>query len=273
MKFKSFQKILALFLFFITPLAYSQILLVSDIDDTLKNSHVLDRSEMLANSLKTDVVFKGLPLAYKAISLSHPETHFAYVSNALELISKDSHTKFLKENQFPKGTIHFRQSLFDQNHKFNTISALIQKEKPAYIILIGDNGERDVEIYAAIKKAFPEKNILSIIHAAYNSKAQDREKKGKELAAGQLPFVGVIDLLSLFAKNNLISENHMMSIATGYMGSFITEKAENKGAFFVPYWIQCQDFNRFYSSSENQQNIHPFLRTGFDYLFKRCQRY
>lgn len=273
MNFKSLQKFLVLFLFLITPLAYSQILLVSDIDDTLKNSHVLDRSEMLANALRTDVAFKGLPLAYKAISLSHPETHFAYVSNALELISKDSHQKFLKENQFPKGTTHFRESLFDQNHKFNTISALIQKENPQYIILVGDNGERDVEIYDAIKKAFPAKNILTIIHVAYNSKAQDREKKGKELATGQLPFVGVIDLLSLLIKNNLISEQHMMSLATGYMGSFITEKSENKGSFFVPKWIQCQDFNRFYSSAENQQNIHPFLRTGFDYLFKRCQRY
>lgn len=273
MNFKPLQNLLVALLLFISPLAYSQILLVSDIDDTLKNSHVLDRSEMIANSIRTDVVFKGLPLAYKAISLSHPQIHFAYVSNALEIISKDFHQKFLKDNQFPKGSVHFRESLFDQNHKFNTISALIKKENPEYIILVGDNGERDVEIYDALKKAFPTKNMLTLIHTVYNSKAHDREKKGKALANGQLPFVAVIDFISLLIKNNLISEQHMMSLAAGYMGAFVTEKAENQGAFFVPYWAQCQDFNRFYSSAENQQNIHPFLRTGFDYLFKRCQRY
>lgn len=272
MKFLSFKKVLALSLLFLTPSVFSQVLLVSDIDDTLKNSHILDRSEMIANAFRTDNAFKGLALTYKALQHTHPTTHFAYVSNAMELLSKKSHEKFLNENQFPQGTTHFRESLSDKNHKFRTISELIKNENPELILLVGDNGERDVEIYYAITQAFPEKNILTLIHTVYNSKSHDKEKKGMALAPNQIPYVGVIDFSSVLTKYNLLKEQYMMSLATGYMGSFVTEKSENKGSYFIPKWVSCKDFSRFYSVAENQSLIHPFLRTGFDYLFKRCQR-
>lgn len=80
-----------IFLAFIFSFNFSlaQALVVTHIDDTIKNTHVLDRSEAVYNSFHINNSFKGLPEVYQAIKLTHPDSQFAYVSNPIKIISQE----------------------------------------------------------------------------------------------------------------------------------------------------------------------------------------
>ena len=149
------QLFLAAFCFLIWSLAGAQIAVISDIDDTIKVSHVLDRSDSVSNAFRTHNVFRGMPQLYQLLASSFPEAEFFYLTNAPRVLMEDSHSRFLRQNQFPRGHLLLRESLSDSEHKIRTIRRILSRPGWRAVILIGDNGERDPQIYAQAVKEFP----------------------------------------------------------------------------------------------------------------------
>ncbi len=139
---------------------------ISDIDDTIKNSHVLDKQELLLNTfVRPFKAAAGMRDFYQTLAATQKGTAFHYVSGSPHQLYPvlDS---FLREQGFPKGSMHFRQikiseELFrkgssSERHKHAAIRALLQQFPQRQFVLIGDSGEADPEIYAAIARAYPQ---------------------------------------------------------------------------------------------------------------------
>ena len=143
--------------------------IISDIDDTIKRSEVLDKKRLLKNTFVAPYqAVKGMPALYQR--LKERGAYFHYVS-ASPWQLYPSLQPFMQA-YYPKGTLmlrHFRlkDSSFIKflgasiDYKIEKISAIIERYKKHKFILIGDSGEHDAEIYAAIYQQYS-KQIQSI---------------------------------------------------------------------------------------------------------------
>lgn len=148
---------------FIPPAGVS---VISDIDDTIKISNVLDKKQLLKNTfLEELVVAPGMPERYAKMKARG--TYFHYVS-ASPWQLWPSLAPFIAEH-YPLGTVsmrHFRlkdSSFVDfllkpsGDYKLAAIGAIIHRYPDHKFILIGDSGECDPEIYGKVFRKFPRK--------------------------------------------------------------------------------------------------------------------
>jgi hypothetical protein len=143
---------------------------ISDIDDTIKISQVLDKEALLANTFLRE--FEPLPdMAFVYRRWASQGAAFHYVS-ASPWQLYPALNRFLEESGFPRGEIRLRylrvkdSSFFafmraSRAFKIRTIEAIIQRYPKRKFILVGDSGENDPAIYAAVARAHP-KNVLKI---------------------------------------------------------------------------------------------------------------
>ena len=138
---------------------------ISDIDDTIKHSQVLDKKALLANTfLRPYQAVTGMPQAYRAWSERGWALH--YVSSSPWQLYP-SLSEFLAQQGFPAGSWHLRDFRFKDQSFFNLFASSIKTKTPviegilqAYpqrrFVLVGDAGEQDPQIYAAIAQRFPQ---------------------------------------------------------------------------------------------------------------------
>lgn len=138
--------------------------IISDIDDTIKDSGVVDRRELLVNTfLKEFRSVEGMADVYR--QWSDRGASFHYVSSSPWQLYEPL-IDLKQRNHFPMGTIHlknfrFRDQFFQRmklkRHGKSTAIRFLAKNLPQrQFILVGDSGEKDPEIYAKICKKFPD---------------------------------------------------------------------------------------------------------------------
>lgn len=242
---KNTSSLLLATLIFSSISASAATLLVSDMDDTIKVSYVLDKDSVVANVAMVHNVFIGMPELYKAISQIPEVKGIKYLSNAPKKIIGDLHETFLKLNQFPKGEFVAR-SWYDlrtgNSHKVNSLRKFIKQYDPKELILIGDNGESDAEVYAQIRSEFPKILGPTYIRQAYSTIGFS-ENFAKPLQQGQTPFASSIDIaLDLFKRGYLSSEvvtDHVLKVVPKILD---VDEDENRGATAFPEWYDCRDY-------------------------------
>ncbi|MDR2127610.1 MAG: DUF2183 domain-containing protein [Burkholderiaceae bacterium] len=147
------------------------IFVVSDIDDTIKHSSVLDRKALLRNTfLEPFQAVPGMAAWYREMAAGDAQVFFHYLS-ASPLALHPALSGFLAENGFPQGRLHLRESTSwrtlyadakgNTAHKTSVLERLAEKFPKRKFILIGDSGERDPEIYADFTRKHPER-VLAI---------------------------------------------------------------------------------------------------------------
>jgi phosphatidate phosphatase APP1 len=256
--------LLALVLTILSLQVKAQILLVSDIDDTIKISHVLETRDTVENTVFIHNHFLGMAELYQALQDSH-DTRFAYVSSAPSWAMKLSHQSFLILNSFPSGELLLRESIFEQNYKIKTISQLIEKVQPSHLILVGDNGEKDTLIYAEIQKTYPQLPIVTFIHQLYSVKSN--VEKGRPLELGQKGFATAVDLAMQMKSMGLLTDEKYQNFVSKAVPLILKEKEDqNSGVLAFPYWMDCRDF-----LSQNQiAASDPLLISYQSKLQSRC---
>lgn len=136
---------------------------VSDIDDTIKHSQVLDREQLLLNTFVRP--FEAVPeLAAVYRQLADQGVRFHYVSSSPVQLYPPLE-QFIRSAGFPEGSVHLRtlklrkeilaSSEQSRQHKTEQIRTLLQRFEQRRFILIGDSGEADPEIYAELLIAHP----------------------------------------------------------------------------------------------------------------------
>ncbi len=143
---------------------------ISDIDDTIKISEVLDKKALIRNTFLEEYrTTPNMPEYYK--ELEKQGAYFHYVSASPWQIYPS--LKPFMDKHYPQGSyslrnfrlkdssiIKFLQS--SKEYKLENIRSILKKYPAHRFILIGDSGEHDPEIYAQIYQEFSE-NIQQIL--------------------------------------------------------------------------------------------------------------
>ncbi|MCC2680327.1 MAG: hypothetical protein K0R29_2903 [Pseudobdellovibrio sp.] len=236
--------------------AHGRTLIISDIDDTIKVSHILDHADKVVNALNITVPFTGMAQLYTLLNSQDPQnTKIVYLSNAPKTVAGipvllASHSAFLEFNKFPPGSLNLREDIMDPNHKINEIRKLINDERPDQVILFGDNGERDPEIYHQAQIEFGSKvRMQAYIHQLYTSQKPFfipafLAEKGKPIFAEQIGYVTPVEVSTdLYQKQLLSAKNYEWMIKN--VSPFIVSEGKDKKSMrsvSFPSFKKCKDF-------------------------------
>jgi phosphatidate phosphatase APP1 len=158
------------------------IAVISDIDDTVKVTQVTDHKKMLENTFFNDfVAVQGMAQLYRAWAAQGASIHFVTSSPwQLYLPLKD----FLAREHFPPATFSMKYFRFFDSTFFDIFKSggetkpaqiePILRALPGYrFILVGDSGEQDPQVYAALAKQNPEKIARIYIRKVESSPERD----------------------------------------------------------------------------------------------------
>ena len=172
---------------------------ISDIDDTVKQSNVLDKKQLMKNTfLKEFTAVPGMANVYK--NWQSQGAAFHYVSSSPWQLYP-ALSEFFAHSGLPQGSMHLKLfrlkdssffNMFDspEEGKIPTITKLLEAYPHRQFILVGDSGEKDPEIYATIAQRFPKQIKNIYIHDINNSQAR-LNAVFKDLK--QIPWLGFKD--------------------------------------------------------------------------------
>jgi len=165
--------------------------IISDVDDTIKISNVMNKKELMANSFMREfIAVEGMAEVYQAWEkrFIDEDVAFHYVSASPYQLFKVLHD-FLQETcKFPEGTYHMKMfglsdssflSLFEKPnlYKISTISVLMKKFPRRKFILVGDSGEKDPEAFVELAKQFPNQVLHIFIRNVHDDNQEQRYYK------------------------------------------------------------------------------------------------
>jgi phosphatidate phosphatase APP1 len=150
--------------------------IISDIDDTIRDTHVLNTHEMLMNTFVRPLkAVPGMQPLYMSAA-ENPTLRIHYLSNAPHALYPLLQ-QFLRESKFPEGSIHPRainltstawNKVFHADHidghKAKVIETLMADFPIRSFVLIGDTGEQDPAIYGAMMRKFPNRVQMILLH-------------------------------------------------------------------------------------------------------------
>jgi Uncharacterized conserved protein (DUF2183) len=146
---------------------------VSDIDDTIKQTQVRQRREMLLNTFAREfTAVPGMAAWYQRLAHTQAGIAFHYLSGSpLQLMPPMG--AFLRSNGFPDGSVHLRAFSFDpaalldgeatSRHKHAEITQWLADHPQRRFVLVGDSGERDPEVYGALAREHPSRIAAVLI--------------------------------------------------------------------------------------------------------------
>lgn len=188
-------------------------LVISDIDDTIKMTGVLNSKKAVAfNGLFIKRAFAGMSKLYQHFDRNGDDIF--YVSGSPKIISCRVEN-FLEENHFPQ--IHntiLRESLSVDTYKYKMegIRKVLDEQKPDKVILIGDDTQHDPDVYRDIDKEYPglvEKIYIRVVKQAelpelpqMQSIFTSVEIAGFEYLAGRLSKESLTEVAQKFIDKN-----------------------------------------------------------------------
>lgn len=163
-------------------LAESGVSVISDIDDTIKDSCVTEKSELLRNTFMREFrPVVGMAELYR--DLAESGVAFHYVSGSPWQLYRPLE-EFLAQFGYPRGTMHLKHfrlkdsSVIDllgsqQETKLAAIVPLLEQFPLRRFILIGDSGEQDPEIYGRLARQYPAQVMAVYIRNVTDSAKDD----------------------------------------------------------------------------------------------------
>lgn len=137
------------------------VLVISDIDDTVKITEVTEKGKLIENTFfRGFKAVDGMAAAYR--QWGRQGVAFAFVSGSpWQLYGPLS--EFLTKEEFPAAAFHLKSfSLKDPSvagaladpdgHKLQEIGEILARYPKRRVVLIGDSGERDPEIYGRVAR-------------------------------------------------------------------------------------------------------------------------
>lgn len=230
------KALLSLILLASVSFTEAKTLVISDIDDTIKDSEVLHKLKAVAKAFQTDRPFKGMSELYNLMAdefrEQNEEALFFYVSNAPDDILGITHNLFIINNNFPNGEVILREKLSEQNHKMKTIEALLLLHRPDRVIFIGDNGERDPEIYNQAVNTLLGRYGVKESHQ-YIRMAYPKYDDGKPTFKHQLVFTAAGEIGADLYLKGLLEERRAQTS--------LDYSLTSKGALKLPGWVDCSE--------------------------------
>ncbi len=217
-----------------TLTSFAKLVVVSDIDDTVKVSHVRDKLDAVQNAFKTNNIFKGMSDLYHGVKAENDATIY-YLTNAPKILMERSHMNLLKNGKFPTGTLLARSGYSSDEFKTVALEAIMEHEQPTQVILLGDNGEKDIYFYSEIAKKYPSVEFTTFIRIAY-----DKDDRHSPLQ-GQYGFVTPFEILSVLSSEGYLSNDFSNDFYAAHAPKFLVESTgREEGRMFIPRWLRCK---------------------------------
>lgn len=218
---------------------------VSEIDDVLKVTHGLDLAESTANKQRTENLFRGMPELFQMVKGNYSRMPVIYLSNSLSTLMQTLHTKFISDNGFPEGMMLLKQNQNDVDYKINRLREIVKSTQPRVLILFGSNSGFDSQVYAQLKKEFPQIVMLNYIHQVYSVKSV--ALPGQPLQAGQMGYITPIEIAIDLAAKRLISIQQAQDLIDLLVPKILQvasmeDEQGRKGELSFPRWQDCRDF-------------------------------
>jgi len=169
---------------------------ISDIDDTVKVTNVANRRELLANTFVRE--FRAVPGVVEVYRRwQDGGTAFHYVSASPWQLA-DSLGGFLAEVGLPAGSMHLKLFRLKDStplgrlpsrkrSKRRAIEKIMDEFPGRRFLLVGDSGERDPEVYAAIAKRRPHQVAGIVIRQVEGKPPREKVRSRLDRLARRLP--------------------------------------------------------------------------------------
>ncbi|WP_413557046.1 phosphatase domain-containing protein [Bdellovibrio sp. HCB209] len=260
------KKLLVSFvLLFVGLSASAQTIVISDIDDTIRPQYVQDLSEAAKYAFDKESLFIGMSELFNVLVQDSKVSMF-YVSRAPEWLMGNTHRESLNRGNFPYG-VYFPRTVYSKDeHKIKTLEAIIDRTRPADVIMLGDNGEVDAAVYNTIAQMYPGVRFHQFIRDVYNTRKYGGE--GASLYAGQMYFVTPIEVALVLQREGFLKNSSVRLLVDYLVPRIVAEKGKPKrGVMAFPYFVECRDF---IWSWDHEISNYPLLEKLKAKIEKRC---
>lgn len=171
--------------------------LVSDIDDTILVSEVNDKRRLLANSLLKNPAQRqavagtaGLYAQRGALNPQPAAAPLFYLSASPRQLQRPV-GEFLQRNRFPAGVLLMKRVTDDDSsdplldqfaYKTRRIEEIFRRLPDVRFVLVGDDGERDPEIYDRVRRQHPGQVEAIWIRRVHPDPRRERYEGQRDLA-------------------------------------------------------------------------------------------
>ncbi len=200
------KKLLFVYALFISS-TFARVIVISDIDDTIKKSNSMGGVSQVYHFLKMKS-YPLMSLIYQDIQRgnSSDEVSFFYVSAAPDFIYDQD--KWLKKKGFPFGQSFLRKSLGDETYayKMRTIRKILSKvSKDDRLLFFGDNSSHDPKVYLDIIKELRLRDARIFIRDVSTVKTFNLNRS---------PKINTLAINSFFSERDLLNLGLGLSAAT-----------------------------------------------------------
>ncbi|KAI8333770.1 hypothetical protein BD560DRAFT_493977 [Blakeslea trispora] len=159
---------------------------ISDIDDTIKITGVLDGKDTILQNTFFRKARQVPHMSEVFQNWASSGAHIHYVSNSPWQVFP-ALNEFMTQQKFPQGSIHLRNigtgDLLRNKpgkHKLEVIPSILRDFPQRKFILVGDSGEMDPEIYQQIYEMFPDQVIKIFIHDVTSERAMNADRLARD---------------------------------------------------------------------------------------------
>ncbi len=155
--------------------------IISDIDDTIKDTNAVDRKEMLANTFTREFrAVRGMPTTLRRCA--DYSVAFHYVSGSPWQLFEPL-SNFLDDQRIPQGSFHLRKFKLSKAAADDLLASQIELKMKMIVpiltayprrrfVLVGDSGQQDPEIYGQIARSHADQVAAIYIRNLENDKEQ-----------------------------------------------------------------------------------------------------
>ena len=188
---------------------FAKTLVITDLDDTVKVTDVLNKKNAIYNALFSKAAFAGMAELYRGFD--NKNTIFYYVSGSPAFL-EEKVGGFLSFNNFPmRENVVLKKGLRSPtyDYKVAAIHKIMDAVNPDKVILIGDDTEHDPEIYQAISILYPTK-----VAAIYIRAIKNRELPKLDMIKN---FFSAVEVAGWEVLNKSISSRILVKVANSYL--------------------------------------------------------
>ncbi|KAI8873303.1 hypothetical protein GQ42DRAFT_152863 [Ramicandelaber brevisporus] len=137
---------------------------ITDIDDTIKITGIADGKIIAAQKSMTALQEAVAGMANRYIKWYEEDSAaFHYVSAGHRGLYTALLADFLRDNGFPPGSVHLQEGSVingamgerSKGYKIQVITRILEDFPQRHFILVGDNGQKDMEVYEEIYRKYP----------------------------------------------------------------------------------------------------------------------
>lgn len=174
-------KILVVFLLF-SSLSFAQTAIVSDLDETLKISHLNRPLRALYTALFSQKIYAGMDVFLEQAQTYAPDL---YVLTASPKIFRRNIEKLIRHHDLDVKELLTRRGLEDKYmYKFSSVERVLKENSYEDLILIGDDRELDAKVYSDFERHYPNRVKAIYIHVVVK----------RDLPKNTLPYFTAFDL-------------------------------------------------------------------------------